>query len=269
MSRVRSFHSYRFVLGLSGLRSGAFSLLLALPALTALSGPAPAMDASLPSHSEEPMTAQPTATRPEKVNLPVQTFLDRLMMAESGGRLDAKNPRSTALGPFQFIESTFLEVARRHLLDEIAGLTDAQVLAKRMDPDFSRRAALAYTRDNAGFLDGQGLAVTSVNLRLAFLIGPTGATRLLQADGDTPVAAILSSEVLAANPFMTTMTAADLLRKAALDLSGDGRITGLGQTGSRRAIVIRCKLGLASCRRWVALRKAKLARSARRETAEE
>ena len=31
---------------------------------------------------------------------PMEEFLDRLMAAESGGRLDAKNPRSTALGPF-------------------------------------------------------------------------------------------------------------------------------------------------------------------------
>lgn len=36
---------------------------------------------------------------------PMEEFLDRLMIAESGGRLRRKNPRSTALGPFQFIES--------------------------------------------------------------------------------------------------------------------------------------------------------------------
>jgi hypothetical protein len=41
-------------------------------------------------------------------------FLDRLMSAESGGLAHAKNPRSTALGPFQFIKSTFLEITRRH-----------------------------------------------------------------------------------------------------------------------------------------------------------
>jgi hypothetical protein len=34
------------------------------------------------------------------------TFLDRLMHAESAGRDSAANPRSTALGPFQFIKST-------------------------------------------------------------------------------------------------------------------------------------------------------------------
>lgn len=196
-------------------------------------------------------------------NLPIQTFLDRLMLAESGGRLDAKNPRSTALGPFQFIEETFLEVARRHFAGEIAGLTDAEILAKRSDPDFARRAALAYTKENAAFLDDQGHAVTSVNLRLAFLIGPTGATRLLAASADTPLSVILGTEAVTANPFMASMTAADLIRKAALDLSGNRRVTGLPSPEARPGLVVRCNRGLASCRRWIALRTRMLARRQR------
>ena len=238
------------------------ALLLALPVLAGLAQPAVATDTSLPLPAEQqPRPAEPAAAQPEKANLPIETFLDRLMRAESNGQLDAKNPRSTALGPFQFIESTFLEVARKHFPGDITGLSDAEILAKRTDPEFSRRAALAYTQDNAAFLGELGLEVTSVTLRLAFLIGPSGAARLLQADADTLLSAILSSEVLTANPFMASMTAADLLRKAALDLSGNGRITGLGQSGSKVPFPIRCKLGLASCRRWVALRKATLARS--------
>lgn len=235
------------------LRQGFICLAGTLLLSLTLLGSASALEATggIPLPQKSPSTDEP-----EKASLSVQTFLDRLMMAESGGRIDARNPRSTALGPFQFIESTFLEVTRRHLSDEITGLTDQEILAKRAEPNFARRAALAYTQDNASFLDDQGLDVTSVNLRLAFLIGPTGATRLLRADADTPVSVILSREVLTANPFMASMTAADLLRRAALDLSGNGRITGLRQRGETQyGFVIPCNLGLASCRRWVALRK--------------
>lgn len=273
MDRTRTTLAHRPDHGLFRFWTAAAASLFILNSAAALADPAPAVDASLapanlPAEASEPSTAvkastapsEPPAEAPEKANLPVQTFLDRLMMAESDGRLHARNPRSTALGPFQFIESTFLEVARRHFPDEVAGLTDAQILAKRTDPEFSRRAALAYTRDNAAHLAGHGVEATSVNLRLAFLIGPTGAARLLQATADTPVSAILGSEVLTANPFMASMTAADLLRKAALDLSGNGRVTGLGTRTARPKLVIRCNLGLASCRRWVALRKRKLAR---------
>ncbi len=200
---------------------------------------------------------------PKKSDLSVQEFLDRLMMAESSGRLYAKNPRSTALGPFQFIRSTFLEVVRRHFPDEVAGLSDEQILALRVKPDFARRAALAYTLDNASFLGDQGLDVTSVNLRLAFLVGPTGAVRVLTAETDTPVSALLSADALAANPFMASMTAGDLLRKAALDLTGNDRIAGLDRPRSTIGFRIPCNLGRASCRRWVALRKRKLARQQR------
>jgi len=86
-------------------------LLLLLLVFAAHPRPVPAMDAGLPAHAEKPPIAASPATQFETVNLPVQTFLDRLMLAESSGQLDARNPRSTALGPFQFIESTFLEVA--------------------------------------------------------------------------------------------------------------------------------------------------------------
>lgn len=221
-----------------------------------LSGPAPALESIL--QIPPPPVKAPTEA-PKKAGLSIQTFLDRLMLAESDGRLYARNPRSTALGPFQFIRSTFLEVARRHFPDEIAGLSDEQILALRVEPDFARRAALAYTQDNASFLSDQGLDVTSVTLRLAFLVGPSGAVRVLRAEADTPVATLLSGEALAANPFMASMTAGDLLRRAALDLTGNRRITGLGRV-KQYGFRIPCNLGLASCRRWVALRKRKLAR---------
>ena len=201
-----------------------------------------------------------------EATLPTDVFLDRLMRAESSGNAEARNPRSTAVGPFQFIEATFLDVTRRHFPDEIAGLSETEILSMRTNPAFARRAALAYTGDNAARLKDEGQAATSVNLRLAFLLGPTGALRLLRAEADTPVAKLFATEVLTANPFMAQMTAADLIRRAVYDLSDDRVVAGLPRARSAEpAINIRCKLGLASCRRWVALQKAKLARAPKRE----
>src|SRR5262249_60714622 len=59
---------------------------------------------------------------------PMEEFLDRLMVAESGGRQYKKNPRSTALGPFQFIESTFLFVVKTHFPSAVTRLSDREVL---------------------------------------------------------------------------------------------------------------------------------------------
>ncbi|MFZ1105870.1 MAG: hypothetical protein WAN86_23925 [Hyphomicrobiaceae bacterium] len=127
------------------------------------------------------MTA-PAEEDPEKAlpqAFPMEEFLDRLMMAESGGRLRRKNPRSTALGPFQFIESTFLFVVNRHFSSEVAGLTKRQILARRTDMAFSRRVARAYVHDLIAALASNGLPASPVNARIAFLVGPSAAMRLL------------------------------------------------------------------------------------------
>ena len=150
---------------------------------------------------------------------PMEEFLDRLMAAESGGRLDAKNPRSTALGPFQFIESTFLFVVNKYFPSEVASLTREQVLALRTDMAFSRRAAGAYSNHLISALKTEGLPATTVNVRLAFLVGPAAAVRLLKTAPDQPLKKALSADAIAANPYISGATIANLVQKAAADMS--------------------------------------------------
>jgi hypothetical protein len=227
---------------------------------------------------------------------PMEEFLDRLMAAESGGRLDAKNPRSTALGPFQFIESTFLFVVNKYFPSEVASLTREQVLALRTDMGFSRRAAGAYSNHLISALKNEGLPATTVNVRVAFLVGPDAAVRLLKAPPDQPLNEALSADAIAANPSMSGGTIANLVRKAAADMSGTAttrRLAALkdepagaaaalqresaatavaskdeatATTPSKPPFQIKCEIGLASCRKWVALqkRKARLIRNAER-----
>lgn len=205
-----------------------------------------------------------------------ETFLDRLMRAESNGYDLAANPRSTALGPFQFIKATFIDVARRHFAAEVASLGDEAVLALRTNRDFARRAATAFSKDNLAFLSEQGLKPTFGHLRLAFLVGPSAAARLLHAQPTTLVSEILGTGVIAANPFMSGMNAADLIARAARDVGANH--AGPGDVAPRphvRTIIARpspriaprpggrtaaiapvCNQNLASCRRWIALRTA-------------
>lgn len=211
-------------------------------------------------------------------------FLDRLMLAESGGRDDARNPRSTAVGPFQFIESTFLDVCRRHFAAETATLSPVQILALRTDRAFARRAAEAFTRDNAGVLAANEIQGTKANLRLAFLLGSGGAVRVLKADPAHPVIALLGANVVQANPFMAGMTAHDLQLWSARNLAGQkpdaillaGGATTNGTPGSPElmrtsasgaiavaagppppppppSVTVSCNLDLPSCRRFLML----------------
>jgi hypothetical protein len=141
------------------------------------------------------------------------------MRAESNGMGHAKNPRSSALGPFQFINSTFLAVMRQHFADDIARLSERDILALRTKHEVARRAAKAFSKDNMAYLVERGVTPTFGHLRLAFLLGPEGAARVLTAPPGRPVVHILEGGVIAANPFMRRMTAADLIARATRDVS--------------------------------------------------
>jgi hypothetical protein len=147
-----------------------------------------------------------------------EQFLDHLMHAESSGRDTAANPRSTALGAFQFIESTFLAVAREYFAREVAELTDQPLLALRTNRQFARRVAAAYCRENADYLREKGLNPTFAHLRLAYLLGAGGAAKVLRAPPKTLLTGILGAAVIRANPFMKGMTAAGLVERTARDI---------------------------------------------------
>jgi len=184
-------------------------------------------------------------------------FLDRLMAAESGGRNDAKNPRSTALGPFQFLRSTFLDVTRRHFQAEIVGLTEEEIAALRTEPALSRRVAAVYCKEIVRYLKDKGLAPTFAYLRLAYLLGPADAVRIIQAQAETPVVSLLSVEVIAANPFMRDMSVAELIAKCKRDLARDANDPYQHHEKSfpLQSQVARapCNLRLAPCRKFMAL----------------
>ena len=185
-------------------------------------------------------------------------FLDRLMAAEFGGRLTAKNSATSAYGPFQFLSTTFLDVVQRNFPQLAAGKSNAEILELRADAEISRKAALAYTRENASFLAARNTAITAANLRLAFFAGPSGAVKIVAARPEEPVSNILSGAALEANPFLGRMTAGELVEKASREVEGVGTAFGAAvpreaQARAGAAIAVRCNLKLASCRKWLAL----------------
>ena len=195
-------------------------------------------------------------------------FLDRLMRAESAGRQFARNRASSALGPFQFLETTFLDVVRRNFPVLASEKTDIEILALRTDFQVSRDVALVYTRENAAALAAKGKETTAGNLRLAFFAGANGALRVLEAEPDELVSDLLSPAAVTANPFLRRMTASQLLARASREAEGLGAAaiaTGAlpKSSGASPKIAVRCNLGLASCRHWLALAERRLAVKAR------
>ena len=136
--------------------------------------------------------------------------VDRIVSVESGGNPYAKNPRSSATGAGQFIDSTWLNTIGKYRPDLVQGLDRNQILALRTDPALSKEMTAAYAKENQGLLSAAGVPVNDGTTYLAHFAGPQGAIKVLQADPTAPVGGILGDKVVAANPFLANMTAGDL-----------------------------------------------------------
>jgi hypothetical protein len=146
------------------------------------------------------------------------TGVDFSLLVETARRESALNPSaragtSSATGLFQFIESTWLDMVRRHGPEHGLGAqatalrqgADAEarreILALRNDPEIAARMAGELARENAGALQAQlGRAPSAGELYAAHVMGPGGAIRLIQAaERGAPDAAALFPREAAAN----------------------------------------------------------------------
>ncbi len=140
---------------------------------------------------------------------------------ESAFRADARNRASSAAGPAQFLEGTWLEMIRRHgaayglgaaatrivpingRLDIADPAIKARVLALRRDPELALAMAGRYLAAVAADLEKHlGRAPNELETRLGYLFGAGGAALLLKAARASPrrSAADILPDAAKANP---------------------------------------------------------------------
>jgi hypothetical protein len=142
-----------------------------------------------------------------------QSWLDRIKADESGGDPNARNPLSSAAGAGQFINSTWQQFAQANP-QLFQGMTPEQVLAARSNPELMDRAIMWYRGVNERQLSQAGIDPTDANLALAHRFGGGGAAAIVrakEANPATPMSAVVTPEVLRANPDLASRTVGDVV----------------------------------------------------------
>jgi len=130
---------------------------------------------------------------------------------ESGGRADAANPRSSALGADQFTAATWRRMVAKAKPAWAQGLSDADLLAARTDSAKSGEMAAALDVENRAALEAAGLPVDRHTLYAAHHFGAAGAKKFARAGDDVPMERILTPEQLDANPYLRGKTKAEAI----------------------------------------------------------
>lgn len=126
-----------------------------------------------------------------------------------------KNPRSSAQGPGQFVDDTFVETFRKTFPDRAKGMSRENILAQR-GTGVEEPMLQTFTANNQERLRNAGFEPTKGNTYLAHFAGADGALDVLRASPDTPITELLSPKAIKANPevFSKVKTAGDLIRWA-------------------------------------------------------
>jgi hypothetical protein len=163
-------------------------------------------------------------------NLDFRTVVEQIISAESNGDANKKNRRSSATGPAQFLDETWLEMMATHRPDLVEGHTRMELLELRRDQELSREITTRLVERNAKILSKRSLPVTPGTLYLAHFAGPAGAVAVLSVPENEHAASIMASadatrrttpeKIILANPFIGDFTVADLKRWADRKMQG-------------------------------------------------
>jgi hypothetical protein len=177
------------------------------------------------------------------------------LLVETARRESALNPSarattSSATGLFQFIESTWLDMVRRHgpahgLGAQSAALrqgadaeTRREILALRNDPEIAARMAGELARENAATLQARlGRAPNAGELYAAHVMGSGGAIRLIEAaQNNAPDASALFPREAAANRGLFYANGSPRSAQGLLDRLGLDADASMGAAESGRRI---------------------------------
>jgi len=115
---------------------------------------------------------------------------------------EGQNPESSARGPFQFVDQTFVDAFRKFYPDQSQSMTREEILDLKNSPEgasIAEQMGPMLIEDNANIISRAGHPSTPGNVYLAHFLGATDALKVLGADPSTPVDQLLPAKVINAN----------------------------------------------------------------------
>jgi hypothetical protein len=145
--------------------------------------------------------AKPKGLAPSIGALP--TGIAQIARLIHAGEGTGKNPSSSAKGPYQFIDSTFVGEFRKNYPDRARGMSDDSIVALKRSPEgaaISESMGPKFIANNAKIVERAGFVPDAGNVYLAHFLGPDTAVKVLRADPSAPISRYVSEEAIRANP---------------------------------------------------------------------
>ena len=157
------------------------------------------------------------AARKERPAVELPSDLSTIAKLIRGHEGTARNPRSSAVAPYQMIDDTFVQQFRKMYPERAAGMSRGDILSIRRTPEgysLAERMGPALIQENASFLSQRGFEPNARNVYLAHFFGPQGAVKVLSANPATPIENIVGQDAVRANPFLRGKNASGALQFA-------------------------------------------------------
>lgn len=123
------------------------------------------------------------------------TYVELIKRIESGGELYAKNPKSSASGWFQFIESTWKAYGGSWGGSPALAFGGLRPSADEQVARFTR-----FTKDNEKVLRANGIRINNATLYAAHFLGAGRAVKFLREADSVKMEAIATPKEMRANP---------------------------------------------------------------------
>lgn len=136
----------------------------------------------------------PTGYSPEEKSNPydVEAIAHAIMMSESGGVANSKNPYADAAGLGAFMPDTWIATVRKHRPD-LMNLPRNELLALRYDPEISKAMTIAHVGDNLDILQSHGYEPNARNAYMMHFKGVAGGPYMLGLPDETSLMGAIDS----------------------------------------------------------------------------